>query len=124
MSVGKPIFRWILVLVITSWIVYFLPPKGFDNGKFLLSIVAGLGIALAGVWQFRVLKQSPEHPMKAVGAGAAVRGAVVIGSIVAAKFLLSSDQLTGTAIAVMIVYFVVQLAEIPALLKIVENSNR
>lgn len=100
-----------LSLAVALVIAYVLPPQGFDNGKFVVALLGGLGVVLAGMVQLRMLRTQPEQPMKAIGIGAGLRAVVVIIAILAAFFLLPREQLIGSAIAVIVIYFAVLIAE-------------
>ncbi len=122
---GHTLLRWVFTLAFSTIIVYVLPPQGITNAKFLFSVLTGSAIALTGLWEVRLLRTLPEHPLKAIGMGAAVRVLIVILAIIGVNYWLPSDMLIGTAIGVMVFYFAVQIIELPTLIAIVaEVKNK
>ena len=121
---GRAPLRWLFTLAIATFIVYVLPPQGITNAKFFFALLSGSGIALTGLWEARLLRREPEHPLKAIGIGAGIRTIIVVLAIVVVKYWLPPDMLIGTAIGVMIFYFAVQIIELPTLITIVGEAKK
>ncbi len=115
--INKSTVRWFAITAVAAILIFFLPPQGLFNGKFLAALLSGVGVGASGLWQLSILKRYPTQPLRAVAIGAISRTAVVIVGIIIVYFVLPGDQLAGTAISIVVIYFAVQMAEMPLLLK-------
>jgi len=107
--------RGLIAFIAAALLIFTLPPTGISIGKYGFAAAAGIGVMLAGVLQLRLLRNSSEVPLKGVGIGAALRGVIVVGLIVAAKFSVPAAELNGCALATLVAYLAVQITEIPLL---------
>lgn len=118
----KQFFNVVMAILIAIAIIYFVPPIGFETSKMLLSCIAGVAVIAAGIVQVRILKRTPEKTLKAIVVGATIRGAIVIVLIIAARQWYP-DHLFSCAVSIFIMYFAVQIAEIPWLKSLIQPKT-
>ena len=118
----KTLFRWIILLLLALYFTYFLPPSGFAGAKFVLAVVTAIGTGFAGLVQLRVAKNSNGQPLKAVAIGGGVRIVFVIVLVVIALTQLPESDRLGNVIAIMAMYFAIQLAELPTIVRILSQE--
>lgn len=104
-------------------IIYFVPPKGVNVTKYGLSAIIAVGAIFAGLIQLKILKASPNKTLKAIAAGATIRGILVILLLIVA-WKVDPKNLFGNTISVMLMYFIIQFTEIPWFKYVLQNQDK
>lgn len=119
----KSLFRWFFLIALALYFTYYLPPAGMVGAKYFLAVITAIGTGLAGFIQLRVAKNSNGQPMKAVAIGGGIRILFVIALVVVALTKFPENARLGNVIAIMMMYFAIQLAELPTIVRILSQEH-